>query len=332
MHKKEMPGWYDTALQDETYIQTRRGHVRQLIKQALDSPTAEGLASFLDFGTTFRRLSVWNARMAYIQRPGARIVASEYEWKKIERHVLPDAVPIIILWPFSPTRLVYELEDTGPPLVRSTLNDPFAVEGELHPNVSSFLFKSLKSQKSFRISIEYRREGFNKAGSVAALGHVLGDENSQSLWENGNRLGIFSEQNAITEAVSSNRGVPAFRVVISDRLSERERFVTIAHELGHIFLGHLGECSSRSGKEDESGWPDRRGLGKHEREVEAEAVAYLVASRAGIVAASARYLKAHAGRADMSIVNEDLIVRAAARIERLCKISYGSMEFKPRTQ
>src|SRR5947209_20058667 len=47
--------------------------VRQLLKQALEAPTPEGLEELLQFGTKFRRLSVWNAQMAYIQRPGARI-------------------------------------------------------------------------------------------------------------------------------------------------------------------------------------------------------------------------------------------------------------------
>jgi hypothetical protein len=97
----------------------RHAQVRQLIKQALETPTLDGLAHFLNFTTTFRRLAVWNARMAYIQRPGARIIASEYEWQAIGRHVQPDAVPIIILWPFSPIRFVYEVEDTGPPIDRA---------------------------------------------------------------------------------------------------------------------------------------------------------------------------------------------------------------------
>jgi hypothetical protein len=57
--------------------------------------------------------------MAYIQRPGARVIATEYEWKSEKRFVKPDAAPIIILWPFSPIRFVYELEDTGPEIDRS---------------------------------------------------------------------------------------------------------------------------------------------------------------------------------------------------------------------
>jgi hypothetical protein len=131
--------------------------VQQLIKQALEVPTPRELKNFFDFSNSFRRLSIWNARMAYIQRPGARVIATEYEWKSEKRFVKPDAAPIIILWPFSPIRFVYELEDTGPDIDRQAIGDPFAVKGELHPKALSALVSGLKRQKSFKIKIEGRR-------------------------------------------------------------------------------------------------------------------------------------------------------------------------------
>lgn len=311
--------------QDEVEGQYRK--VQQLIKQALETPTPEELRKFLDFATSFRRLSIWNARMAYIQRPGARIIASEYEWKTVERFVQPDAAPIIILWPFSPIRFVYELEDTGPPFDREKIQDPFAVKGDLRPNVLAALIFSLNKQKSFRVKVEGRRQGSGRAGSAAGQGTLpIGPFNN--TLDNGSRIGEFAQENAASRVQPGNDRIPSYRITVNDRLEPKERFVTIAHELGHIFCGHLGGCTSRGVKNEESGWPDRTSLGKHEMEVEAEAVAYLVASRAGLIAASAEYLSVHASRADIKAIDSELIVRAAARIERLAKIHYGSMAFK----
>jgi hypothetical protein len=256
--------------------------------------------------------------MARIQRPGAHVIATEHEWKGIGRHVLPDAVPIMILWPFSPIRMVYEVGDTGPPL--DAFNDLFAVRGEFRPTFLSKLTLNLKKQKTFKITIEARRQGFNRAGSAAMQGYLWNLENEA--------IGKFAADHATSKSVSSGGGVPAFRVTVNDRLQPSECFVTIAHELAHIFCGHLGPCASRSVRdEDESGWPDRRDLNAHEMEVEAEATAFQVASRAGLVTRSAAYLTPHVHKAAMAKINLELVVRAAARIERLAKIRYGSMDF-----
>jgi hypothetical protein len=255
--------------------------------------------------------------MAYIQRPGLRAVASEYEWAGVGRQVLPDAVPIIILWPFSPIRFVYELADTGPPINREEFKDPFAVSGKFQTGALSRLISNLEDQKTFKVGIELRRQGFDRAGSAARVASPVSSEEDAPI-------GAFAQENSKT--AGSDLG-PHFRVVINDRLDAKEQFVTLTHELGHIFCGHLGGCTAPGREDDESGWPDRHFLGIHEREIEAEAVAYIVSARAGLIPRSAEYLTVHAQRADMASVNEDLIVRAAARIERLARIHYGTMRF-----
>jgi hypothetical protein len=240
----------DAAADDdhELDLTDAQEQVRQLIKAALEAPTPEGLASFLDFANSFRRLSAWNAYMAYIQRPGASVIASEYEWKTVERVVKADAVPIIVLWPRSPIRFVYELADTGPEIDRAALKDPFAVQGKLHPKAVTALQAAAAKQKAFQIKIEWRRHGFHYAGSAAQQGTVPAAGSLAALVCNGSPIGEFARDNANTACselirVAENgveRRIPSYRVTVNDRLDDGERFATIARELGHIFCGHLG--------------------------------------------------------------------------------------------
>jgi len=298
----------------------------------LEAPTPQQAVEFLEFARRFRRMGVWNTRMAYIQRPGASVIASEREWQLVKRHVLPDAVPIIILWPFSPIRYVYELADTGPIIDREKIGDPFAAKGEFEVKMLDRLISQLDKQKAFTVKVELRRQGFSYAGSAALQGSLPGiPDGGMNVGAEGS-IGQFATANADTPAPQAAGKIMVYRVTLNDRLNARERFVTLAHELGHIFCGHLGPCQSRVPKSDENesegGWAGRTHLGSAEQEVEAEAVAFLVASRANIVTASASYLSTHLRNSDITNVDFDVIVRAAARIERIGKLSYGRMAFK----
>lgn len=301
----------------------------ELFYSALESQTVDDLVEFVEFCSWFRRHSVFNTRQIQIQiqRRGARAVASVKEWRAAGRYILPDARPILILMPFAPVVHVYDIEDTGPPIDRAEIGDPFAATGPLPQATIAAAIDRLADacmgSKQFRIRIERDRLGYDFAGSAAPQGHLAlpepefrpGEEHgkvvSESLDAVGTKVGKKGQM----------RWLPHWRVKLNDRMTPSEQLVTVSHELGHIFCGHTGGCE---GFGDRSGWPHRRGLTHNVREMEAEVVAWLVANRAGLKTASAAYLKRHVEGGDTRLVDVTLVERAASRIEAMAKLRYGA--------
>lgn len=93
------------------------------------------------------------------------------------------------------------------------------------------------------------------------------------------------------------------------------QFTTLAHELGHLFLGHLGSNKLLSA-------PKRGTLSHATREIEAESVAYLVCERNGVKTKSEAYL-ANFVTGGMSADNLDLyrITHAAGHVESILGLS-----------
>lgn len=105
------------------------------------------------------------------------------------------------------------------------------------------------------------------------------------------------------------------RIVVHDGLDGASRFGVLAHELAHVLLGHLGS-------DFDNWWPARANLSHHAMEVEAEAVAYIVAQRLGLSGSSPSYVSRHL--VDDTIpqgVSLELIAKTAGLVERFAKES-----------
>lgn len=95
------------------------------------------------------------------------------------------------------------------------------------------------------------------------------------------------------------------RVVVNSSLEPRSRFSVLCHELAHIYLGHLGSDSSGF-------WPCRINLSHAGVEIEAEAVAFIVAQRLGLRSCSEAYISSYL---------KDGIVPETVSIELITKVS-----------
>ncbi|TYT75140.1 ImmA/IrrE family metallo-endopeptidase [Desulfobotulus mexicanus] len=100
-----------------------------------------------------------------------------------------------------------------------------------------------------------------------------------------------------------------YQIIINRNHTREEKFATLAHELGHLYCGHLGSPS-------DNWWPDRNLKSKEVSEFEAESVAWLVCERMGIKNPSAQYLSGYLDK-DNKIpdVSLEAVLRAAGMVE-----------------
>jgi hypothetical protein len=227
----------------------------------------------LQFVAKLKEYAPFNNMLVFLQRPQAIYFASAVDWaKRYKRQVKEEAIPIVILQPRGPIMLVYEVADTvGPDLPAHVLN-PFAVAGEYQAKWQEGLLTDAES------------------AGISVVGARLG----------GRLAGV-----AIRKAKQVQ-----FVVEINRDQKPAERFVTLCHELAHIYLGHLGPG-------DRTGWPSRIGLRRSVTKLEAESVAHLVATRLGLETLSVEYLADHAARPeDFNDVSLEMVTKVAGRLER----------------
>ena len=82
-----------------------------------------------------------------LQKPGLRFAASQYDWKnRFQREVKEGSRPLLILWPFGPVALVYDIADTeGKPLPDSVQHAFRAIGGLPENYINKFIPLLLKN-------------------------------------------------------------------------------------------------------------------------------------------------------------------------------------------
>jgi hypothetical protein len=224
-----------------------------------------------------------------LQNPSCAFFATEKDWRdKHRRYLVEDARPMLILAPMHPVLLVYDLDQTeGAPLPQRLLE--FArFDGDRERR---WLTNLIANANRHRIKVDFKKLSSTLGGFATFLG--------SGTWKR--------------------------RIVIHADLDEPSRFGVLAHEMGHILLGHLGN-------DEDHWWPSRLGLSKNAVEVEAEAVAHIVATRFGLRGGSAAYLSGYIkDEAVPAAVSLDNIAKVAGRIEQMAQGLLPAPRPKPRT-
>ena len=215
--------------------------------------------------------------LLHVQKPGISYAASARDWReRFGRKPKQNARPLLILWPFGPVAFVYDVLDTeGKPLPEDVAS--FFASGAIDESkLGSFV--SLLNRKC--IEWHWMDAGDQKAGSVCVL-----------------KRGTKPKEPTMYRINMNRNHTPAVQ------------FVTLSHELAHLFLGHLGPDKALN-------VPDRPRMSHEQHELEAESVAYLVCARNGVTSKSETYLKDYI--ADHTTIDDlDIyqVMRAAGQVE-----------------
>ena len=249
------------------------------------------------FVARFRHYAPFNAMLVSIQMPGARYVAPPSRWEKAyKRRIKPNAHPLVILQPKGPVMFVFDVSDTdpdegAPPLPREILN-PFDVRGG---TIRRELELTIQNAARDGVRVHEQKGGSQGAGRIRSA-------------EPGRFLKVAARLHPTPEYLQ----IPVrYELILNSELSREATYATLAHELAHLYCGHLGTPNSKW-------WPDRRGLNPPLREFEAESASYIVCRRRGIETPSEEYLSGYARRnATTPSISLECVMKAAGLVDQM---------------
>ena len=257
-----------------------RALIEQLIAATKLYNSSDAIQDLFDFTIRLRAFAPFNAMLLHIQKPGLTHAATARDWwTRFHRAPKEGARPLLILRIMGPVDFVFDVLDT---------------EGRELPD-GAFVFPTLGNLTD---------QGFAKSVSAVARDQIniveldAGDGNAGWI-----RLTARSE---------SRQGKHRYELAYNRNHPAPTRFVTVAHELAHLYSGHLGSDPGRR-------VPGRSKISPALAELEAETTAYLVARRNRLEPRSESYLANYQGA--FPGLNLYAVMRAANAVETAMGIS-----------
>lgn len=257
-----------------------RALIEQLIAATNLYNRSEAIQDLFDFTIRLRAFAPFNAMLLHIQKPGLTHAATARDWwTRFGRVPREGARPLLVLRAMGPVDFVFDILDT---------------EGRELPD-GAFVFPTLGNLTD---------QGFANVVSAVAKDRIkvvkLDAGDKQAGWIQ------------LTARSESPRGKHWYELAYNRNHSAPTRFVTVAHELAHLYSGHLGPDPGRR-------VPNRSMVSSALAELEAETTAYLVARRNGLKPRSESYLADYQG--DLPGLNLYAVMRAANAVETAMGIS-----------
>lgn len=255
-----------------------RALIEQLIAATKLYDSSEAIQELFAFTIRLREFAPFNAMLLHIQKPGLTHAATAHDWwHRFARVPKKGARPLLVLRMKGPVDFVFDVQDTeGRDLPVDAFS--FPAFGKLNDDRFAEFMRVVAKEKIDLVQLD---AGDGHAGWIRLLARSKNDKGKN------------------TYQLAYNRNHPA-----------PTRFVTVAHELAHLYLGHLGIDNGRR-------VPDRRDIAHELMEAEAEMAAYLVAMRNGLKPRSESYLSDYKG------AFEDLNLYAVTRTANAVETAMG---------
>jgi IrrE N-terminal-like domain len=270
--------------------------VQSLLDQLLEDSRlytrSKDFKDLLDFVVRLRNFAPFNAMLLQVQKPGLSYAASARDWReRFNRVPKEGARPLVILWPFAPVAFVYDILDTeGDPLPLNVAS--FFVSGNIEETKLETFEPLLKKKHIEWYPVD---AGDQRAGLIRVLSRP-----------------------------ATEKDATEYRMHINQNHNPATKFATLAHELAHLCLGHLGPDKKLN-------VPERPRLSHAQQDFEAESVAYLVCERNGIHSKSETYLSNYV-KPNTKIEQIDIyqVMRVAGQVENLLGLG-AHMKYDKRT-
>jgi hypothetical protein len=279
--------------------ESSRNLLSALLEDTLLYHQSVDFRALLDFTTRLRNVAPFNAMLLHIQKPGIQYVATRYDWlSRFGRTIKDGTRPLLILVPFGPVALVYDVDDTEGRDLPKTVFNPFPAKGDM-TDLRIERFISLLAKK--KIEVRLYAYGSGKAGDIQATSTYAGPE-----------AGYHGK---------SDNASKSYVIHANSNHDPNVQFATIAHELAHLYLGHLGG-------DKELKIAVRSGLSHAQVELEAETTSYLICKRNGIDSESEIYLSEFMKHNEVvEGLDLYLVMKAAGQVEAVLELAGEKMHY-----
>jgi len=263
--------------------------IDELFKRSRKYQNSSEFFRFFNFIARFNHYSRFNTMLVYLQDESVTFFGGANFWyKKFNRIVKEDARPYVILQPFSPVMLAYDVfqtegKDSPQEFLEKGLGTkPFDVSGKINPQT---LEDAIFTATSLGIKITFKPLSFFNGGYVTT---------------------IFKG---------------SLEIALKEGMSYEQNLAVLIHELGHLFLGHTGHLllrqTTKEGKIKEIKLMQRR-MTRTAEELEAETISFLICKKLGLETRAAEYLAGYiSSDKDLEQFSHELVIKIADKIEEI---------------